>query len=100
MSRAKQPAIKAEQTVWNLKPLFTSDDDPRVEEKRKIVEQKSYAFINTWKERTDYLENPVVLRQALDHYESWKRQYGTDGRRRLLFLASHAAGPERPKTQG
>lgn len=48
-------------------------------QKRKIIEQKSYDFINTWKDRTDYLEDPVVLRQALDQYEAWKRLYGTDG---------------------
>lgn len=79
MSRIKQPAVKVEQTAWNLKPLFKSDDDPQLEEKRKIVEQKSYEFINSWKDRVDYLEDPVVLRQALGHYEAWKRQYGTDG---------------------
>jgi oligoendopeptidase F len=50
-----------------------------MEEKRKVVEQKSYEFINAWKDRTDYLEDPVVLRRALDHYEAWKRRYGTDG---------------------
>jgi hypothetical protein len=50
-----------------------------MEGKRKIVEQKSYEFINAWKDRRDYLEKPVVLRQALDQYEAWKRAYGTDG---------------------
>ncbi|MCK9420798.1 MAG: M3 family oligoendopeptidase [Nitrospirae bacterium] len=74
----KKP-FKAGQTVWNLKPLFSGDNDPRIEEKRKLVGKKSTAFINTWKDRTDYLEDPVILRQALDQYESWKRQYGTDG---------------------
>ena len=65
--------------VWNLKPLFSGDSDLRMEEKRKTLERESYAFINTWKDRTDYLENPVTLRQALDHYEAWKRRFGTDG---------------------
>ena len=79
MPRTKQRSVKALQTVWNLKSLFKSDDDPQMEEKRRIVKQKRYEFINSWKDRTDYLEDPVVLRQALDHYEAWKRQYGTDG---------------------
>ena len=79
MPRTKQPALKVEQTVWNLAPLFKSDRSPLMEGKRKIVEQKSYEFINAWKDRSDYLENPVVLRQALDQYEAWKRAYGTDG---------------------
>ena len=34
------------QITWNLKQLFDGDGDPRIEEKRKIVEQKSYAFID------------------------------------------------------
>ena len=50
-----------------------------MEEKRKFVEQKSYEFINAWKDRADYLEDPEVLGQALDQYEAWKRRYGTDG---------------------
>ncbi len=66
-------------TTWNLKPLFSGDDDPRIEQKRKILEQKSYEFINAWKDRTDYLEEPAVLRTALDRYEEWKRGWGADG---------------------
>ncbi len=64
---------------WNLAPLFANDDDPRMKKARKIVEQKSYAFINAWKDRTDYLRNPAILRKALDAYEEWKRYYGTEG---------------------
>jgi oligoendopeptidase F len=67
------------QTTWNLKRLFNGDDDPRIEEKRKVVERKSYEFINKWKDRKDYLKNPSILKQALDEYEQWKRDYGSDG---------------------
>ncbi len=79
MAPIRQNGLKVERTVWNFKPLFRGDTDPRMKEKRKIVEQKSYEFINAWKDRTDYLEDPLILRQALDQYESWKRHYGTDG---------------------
>ncbi len=79
MPRVKKNTFKIGKAVWNLKPLFMGDNDPRFEGKRKLVEKKSSTFINTWKDRTDYLEDPEVLRQALDQYESWKRQYGTDG---------------------
>lgn len=64
---------------WNLTLLFANDSDPCIKKRRMIVEQKSYAFINAWKNRTDYLRNPVTLRKALDEYESWKRYYGTEG---------------------
>ena len=79
MPRNQKKSFKVGKAVWNLKPLFTGDNDPRIERKRKLVEKKSAAFINTWKDRTDYLEDPAILRQALDQYESWKRQYDTDG---------------------
>ncbi len=72
-------SIEVNQTVWNLSPLFRADDDPRMEKKSKEIERKSYEFINAWKNRNDYLEDPSVLRQALDHYESWKHSFGTDG---------------------
>lgn len=65
--------------TWNLSALFKSDDDSEMEKKRKIVLEKSYAFINKWKDRTDYLENPEVLKQALDEYEEWSRNYGSSG---------------------
>ncbi|MFH1026133.1 MAG: M3 family oligoendopeptidase [Nitrospirota bacterium] len=65
--------------VWNLAHLFDDDEDPRIEKKRKIVEQKSNAFINTWKGLTDYLRDPARLKKALDEYEEWKRYYGSEG---------------------
>ena len=72
-------ALRKKESVWNLTPLFEIDDDPRMEQKRKIVERKGREFINAWKDRTDYLEDPAILRLALDQYESWKRRYGSDG---------------------
>ena len=79
MLRVQKKPLKVGRSVWNLKPLFAGDNDPRIEGSRKLVEKKSHAFINAWKDRTDYLEDPAILRQALDQYESWKRRYGTDG---------------------
>jgi len=79
MPRIQKISLKVGRSVWNLKPLFAGDNDPRIEESRKRVEKKGYEFINAWKDRTDYLEEPAILRQALDQYESWKRQYYTDG---------------------
>jgi len=64
---------------WNLAPLFGNDNDPQIMKKRMIVEQKSRAFINAWKNRSDYLRNPAALKKALDEYEAWKRHYGPDG---------------------
>ena len=65
--------------VWDLSPLFRSDEDPGIEVNLKQVEKKSYAFINTWKDRTDYLREPSVMQEALEAYERWKKSWGTDG---------------------
>ncbi len=65
--------------TWNLKHLFDGDDDPRIEEQKKIIQNRSSAFIHKWKERKDYLRDPTVLAQALDDYQRWMREYGTDG---------------------
>ena len=72
--------------VWNLKPLFDSDNDPQIEEKRKILEQESYSFINKWKDRTDYLQDPAALKEALDEYDRWNRNYGADGDEGYYFM--------------
>jgi len=79
MKRQNQRTYKITQTVWDLRQLLKSDNDPQMKKKRTLVETKSYEFINTWKDRTDYLEDPDVLKKALDHYEEWKRRYGSDG---------------------
>ncbi len=79
MARIKPSLTRTQQTTWDLTPLFANDHDPLMGKKRKQVEKQSYAFINAWKDRTDYLEDPVVLRDALDQYEAWKGRYGTDG---------------------
>ncbi len=73
------------QIQWNLKQLFEGDDDPELEKERQRTEEKSYRFINKWKDRTDYLEAPAVLRQALDEYESWSGDCGTDGNEGYYF---------------
>lgn len=64
---------------WNLQPLFQNDNDPQMKSKRKILEKESYEFINKWKNREDYLRNPKILKQALDEYENWLRNYGSSG---------------------
>lgn len=67
------------QIAWNLKTLFDGDDDPGMAKKRKLIEKNSYEFINKWKERKDYLEDPAILKQALEEYAKWKKNYGSEG---------------------
>jgi oligoendopeptidase F len=67
------------QILWNLKTLFDGDDDPEIAKKRKLIEKNSYEFINKWKERKDYLEDPAILKKALEEYTNWKKNYGSEG---------------------
>ena len=97
MTRAKTPAVRIQQTSWDLTPLFANDSDPRMEKKRTQVERASYGFINAWKDRIDYLEDPLVLRQALDHYEEWRRRFGTDGDEGYYFWLRSQQDQNNPK---
>jgi len=67
------------QITWNLGNLFSGDNDPAMEERRKTVEERSYAFINKWRDRSDYLQDPLILKEAMDEYDAWKRDCGTEG---------------------
>lgn len=78
-------SLGIDQTKWDLTPLFTSDNDPTAKEKRKEVQEKSYEFINKWKDRDDYLKDPAVLKEALDEYEVWNRLYGCYGVEEYYF---------------
>ena len=86
--------------TWNLSHLFDSDHDPIMEKKRAVVKQKSYAFINRWRDRTDYLKDPIVLRQALDEYERWIRLYGTDGDEGYYFWLRTTQDQNNPELKG
>lgn len=89
--------IKIKQTEWDLTPLFDSDDDSQISEKRKIVEKESYEFINKWKDRNDYLKNPQTLKEAIDEYEKWQRFYGTDGDEGYYFWLRSEQDEQNPK---
>src|SRR3989344_5560580 len=72
-------SINIKKTEWNFTPLFAGDDDPKIEIVKKEVLEKNNAFVKKWKGRTDYLESPAVLKEALDEYEVLRSSYGTDG---------------------
>lgn len=84
-------------TTWNLAPLFQSDDDPKMEKERKAITEKSYAFINKWKDRSDYLRDPKVLKEAIDEYELWQRSCGTDGDEGYYFSLRTSQDENDPK---
>lgn len=66
-------------TDWDLSALYQSDDDPKMHEEMNTIEKKNQEFVQKWKSRTDFLEDPEVLREALDDYENWYHHYEGGG---------------------
>ena len=68
--------MKKDKCTWDLTPLYKSDNDPQIEKDLKISISKCKQFINKWKDRKDYLEDPKILRIALDEYNELDEKYG------------------------
>ncbi len=68
--------MKNKKYSWNLEDLYKSDDDPKMEKDLEKAVEKNYEFIDKWKNRSDYLENPKVLREALDEDNLLSENYG------------------------
>jgi oligoendopeptidase F len=66
--------------VWNLTRLYDSPTDPRLEADLAAAATAVETFAAKWQPRTDYLEQPAVLREALDEYEQLYRSIGTGSR--------------------
>ncbi len=71
--------LNTSKLTWDLSPLLTSDNSPELEEQKKKVTEESYCFINKWKDREDYLQQPALLKQALDEFENWQHYTSTSG---------------------
>lgn len=79
------PKTSKKNLTWNFDDLLKADDDPQIQTKRKEITKATDAFVKKWKERTDYLKNPKILKQALDEYENWTRFYGYGGDESYYF---------------
>jgi oligoendopeptidase F len=88
---------KTIKTTWDLSPLFKNDNDPEIEKERKILVRETNKFVNKWKTRNDYLEEPKVLKEALDEYEEWCSKWGTSGKQGYYFGLRSAQDQSDPK---
>ena len=82
---------------WDLSPLFAGDQDPKMAGARGDIERATKDFAERWKKRPDYLKEPKVLRQALDEFENWAKNFGTEGKESFYFglkLAKDQSNPE------
>jgi len=71
-------------TEWNLTPLASGDDNDFSEE-RKTIEQAIKAFAQKWKANNAYLNDPTLLREALDEYETLAQKYAKLGKEGYYF---------------
>lgn len=90
--------LDTSKTEWDLSPLLAGDDDPKIEEYRKAVTKAADEFVAKWKDRTDYLEDPKVLREALDDLEALERMPRLIGEAVYFHLRSSTNSSD-PKIQ-
>jgi oligoendopeptidase F len=87
-------------TEWNLKQLYKSTKDPKIkkdiESSKKAVED----FVKKWKDNNEYLDNPKVLKQALDEYERLNTDPGICDKPLYYFLLLNSLDQSDPKIKG
>jgi len=71
--------MKDKKYSWNLTDLYKSDQDPQMEKDFEKNIKQNYTFINKWRNRSDYLKDPKILKEALDEYNELVEKYGIGG---------------------
>jgi oligoendopeptidase F len=70
-------------TKWNLELLFKNDEE--IEKSRNEAIKETNKFVENWEKRTDYLEKPEVLKEALDDYNYWLASYSSDSKENYYY---------------
>jgi len=65
-------------TKWNFKLLLGKEGEKGLDKISQKAQEESAKFVGKWKDRTDYLEKPEALKEALDDFEYWARNYSAD----------------------
>ena len=60
--------MKKNKYVWDFTPLYASNKDSQMKKDRELFKKAHMKFIKKWGKRTDYLEDPDVLAEALKEY--------------------------------
>ncbi len=84
-------------TNWDLSYLIPNPAEALLEEKRANLLAESYKFIDKWKNRTDYLEQPEILLEALQEYEHWAGNFGTSGNEGYYLSLQNALDQTNPQ---
>lgn len=64
---------------WDLSCLLTEGGEKEEEAKKADYIKATEDFVKKWEKRTDYLERPSVLKQALDEFEKLSGRYSGGG---------------------
>lgn len=76
-------------TNWDLSSIFSGLDDPKLAEAEKRANTEVELFERHWRDRDDWLKNPAILKEALDHFTRLWEQFGCDTTRSYyLWLLS------------
>jgi len=93
LSNSMSTKLNLNNTSWNLKLLFDNLDQPidkLLEEEREELQTEAKKFVQKWENKTDYLKNPSILKEALNDYENWRRNWGSSGRQGFYLALSLA----------
>lgn len=66
-------------TKWNLTLIDRCEEKGYLEKAMSDVEKANYIFINKWKDRDDYLNDPKILKIALEEFEELESKYDVYG---------------------
>jgi oligoendopeptidase F len=71
--------IDTSKLEWDFSSFIGEDVDKQIEEEKLKIKEVVEGFVTKWKDRKDYLEDPVVLKKALDEYEKLHTDCGISG---------------------
>lgn len=82
---------------WDLSSLFSSDDDPAIEKEKEKIRKAVTNFEEKWKGRDDYLSDPDLLKESLDDFEKFRRNFGTTGTYGYYFSLRRSQDQSNPE---
>lgn len=91
--------MKKIRTEWNLKLLYQSINDPRIELDLQSIEKQCGQFAEKWSTRNDYLKQIKVLLQAIVEYQTVMETVG-DARPVAYFMLGRDNDARQTKLQG